>query len=100
MYLRSFHPLRTDYKFTAVEAQNPYQKSVEEWKELLNSVPADQRPQFVLINSPAEVDNYLDRLPTVQEFQAMLDKTSVYVDLLGARKVHLVLFDIRGDEEL
>lgn len=88
-----YHRYRKDYQFKAVEAQDPYKNTIEEWKSELEKLDADSRLEFVLINSPAIADKYQERMPTVEEFDSILKTTGDYVLALNARKVHLLLVD-------
>lgn len=55
----------------------------------------DSRPEFVLINSAN-----LNGLPTDEEFDNNLKQTIDYAKTLNARKVHLLLFDMKTLSEM
>lgn len=90
---------RKEFKFKAVEVQDPYKIKADEWKKELESIK-DSKPEFVLINSPAVADKFAGRIPTVEEFDSILKTTGEYVEVLGARKVHLLLTDIKDSSQL
>ena len=91
---------RKDFKFNAVEAQDPYKNSIDDWKKELDSLKAEAKPEFVLINSPAPFVQYANRFPTVDEFDAILKTTGDYVQALNVRKVHLMLPDIKSSDQM
>lgn len=90
---------RKDFQFQAVEAQDPYKISIEDWTKELDKSP-DSKPEFVLINSPLLFDKFPNRWPTVEEFDGILKTTGDYVRTLNARKVHLLLTDIKDPSEM
>ena len=67
---------------------------------MLESLNVDSKPEFVLINSPALVDKFPNRMPTDEEFDSILKMTSDYVQALNVRKVHLLLTDIKDPSEM
>ncbi|KAJ6224735.1 hypothetical protein RDWZM_003280 [Blomia tropicalis] len=101
-HIESYHEIlkRKDYQFKAVEAQDPYKVSVDDWKKELNSVETASKPEFVLINSPPLFQRFPDRFPTVEEFDSILKITGDYVTTLNARKVHLLLSDVNNSNDM
>lgn len=88
---------RKDYRFRAVEAQDPYKNSLDDWKKALEEV-GDLKPEFVLINSVNLSGK--SGLPTEEEFDNNLKQTIEYAKTLKARKVHLLLSDIKDESEM
>ncbi|CAG2105134.1 unnamed protein product [Medioppia subpectinata] len=88
---------RSDFRFDAIEAQNPYQCSLEEWRQLLTRVPT---LKWVLINSRPLWDQFNDVMPTREQLEQVLKDTADYAKALNVSKVHLLLKDIKSDSEI
>jgi hypothetical protein len=56
--------------------------------------------KWVLINSPPLWNTYNDVIPTQEEFEKVLKETANYVKELNVSKVHLVMKDIKDNNEL
>ncbi|KAI1285872.1 putative hydroxypyruvate isomerase [Halotydeus destructor] len=90
---------RKDYKFTNFECQNPYTVSTEEWKSAIG----DSQVNWVLINSIPLLEAYPDihSVPSHDEYKAnILDKAIEYAKAFGLKRVHLVMKDIEGPEQI
>lgn len=46
------------------------------------------------------MNKFAKKLPTMAEFDEILKQTGEYVQALDAKKVHLILMDIREPEEM
>nr|XP_027205694.1 putative hydroxypyruvate isomerase [Dermatophagoides pteronyssinus] len=80
---------RKDFRFKAVEAQDPYQNSLNDWKNVIEKA-GDSRPEFVLINSVNLMKKYPE-FPTEKQFENELNLLGEYVKTLNVRKVHMML---------
>ncbi|CAF0893241.1 unnamed protein product [Didymodactylos carnosus] len=89
--------IRKDYRFDAVECQNPYEFTIDQWKKVFNE---EKRPKWVLINSPP----LFDQPQTISTFdqyrQHILDKTLDYAKELKISKVHLVMNDVSNSSQI
>lgn len=83
---------RGDYKFTSVECQNPYDVSVDEWKQL----SLKHSIEWILINTePLFAQWNSSCLPSKDEYKSLiLDKALEYASGLSVQKVHLVMTDV------
>ena len=88
---------REDFRFDAIEAQNPYECSLEEWKQFLRDVPP---LKWVLINSRPLWDKYNDVMPTKEQLEDCLKETANYVKQLNVSKVHLLMKDITNESQM
>ncbi len=85
---------RKDYRFDAVECQNPYDVSVDQWKELVSK---DKSLNWILINSVPLFDQTKE-IPSFDEYQKLvLNRTLDYAKVLNVKKVHLVMADTNDD---
>ena len=87
---------RGDYRFEAVECQNPYDVSIDEWKELM----AKSKPlKWILINSLPLFDQTKE-IPSFDQYQQMvLHRTLEYAKTLNVSKVHLLMMDADNDAD-
>ena len=87
---------REDYRFEAVEFQNPFDVSIEEWKELVSK----SKPlKWVLINSLPLFDQTKE-IPTFEQYQQLvLQRTLDYAKALKVSKVHLLMMDVDNDAD-
>lgn len=90
---------RNDYKFTAVECQNPYGTPVEEWRSALAAV--DRDVEWALINSPPLFNAFPDKTPSVEEYhKSVLEQTLDYAKGLNVRRVHLIMKDVQAADQV
>lgn len=91
-----FFGYRKDYQFQAVECQNPYDVSIEEWKDLVSK----NRPvQWVLINS-VPLFEQTKEIPSFEQYQQLvLHRTLDYAKALKVSKVHLLMMDTDNDTD-
>ena len=87
---------RKDYRFDAIECQNPYDVSIDEWKELMSK---SRSLQWILINSLPLFDQTKE-IPSFDEYQRLvLNRTLDYAKALKAKKVHLIMTDVDDDAD-
>ena len=87
---------RKDYRFDAIECQNPYDVSVDEWKELMLN---NKSLKWILINS-LPLYGQTNEIPSFDEYQQLvLNRTLVYAKALDVNKVHLVMTDANNDSD-
>ncbi|CAF1118413.1 unnamed protein product [Adineta steineri] len=87
---------RKDYRFDAIECQNPYDISVNEWKELISN---NKSLKWILINS-LPLFNQTNEIPSFIEYQQLvLNRTLDYAKALNVNKVHLVMTDANNDSD-
>ena len=87
---------RKDYRFEAVECQNPYDLSIEEWKELM---PKNRTLKWILINSVPLFDQTKE-IPSFEQYQQLvLHRTLDYAKTLKVPKVHLIMMDTDNDTD-
>lgn len=87
---------RKDYQFEAIEFQNPYTVSIDDWKETMSK---NKALKWILINSLPLYDQ-VNGIPTFDDYQKLvLDRTLLYAKELNVSKVHLVMTDIKDDSE-
>lgn len=81
-----------DYRFEAIECQNPYDVPLEEWQQL-------QPLKWILINSVPLYDQ-MKEIPSFDQYQqSVLNKTLTYSRALNVKKVHLVMSDIDQESD-
>lgn len=89
---------RSPIHFDAVECQDPYILSIDEWREIFDSCSkrGAKLPTWELINSPALFNVFPgEQVPTFDEYKrTVLEKTLEYAKFLGCSKVHLILGDL------
>lgn len=91
-----FAVCREDYRFEAVECQNPYDVSIEEWKELMSK---SNPLKWILINSLPLFDQTKE-IPSFDQYQQMvLQRTLDYAKTLKVSKVHLIMMDTDNDAD-
>ena len=94
--MRGLFSRRKDYRFDAIECQNPYEVPVEEWKALIATKPS---LKWMLINS-LPLYNQTDGIPSFEAYQQMvLERTLTYSKALNVKKVHLVMTDLQDDAD-
>lgn len=87
---------RKDYAFHAIEAQDVYQKSIQDWKSIENQFG---KLKWILINSPPLWDHQVGQF-SLEEFNKVMQKTRDYAVGLQVAKVHLVLYDAQDNSQV
>ncbi|CAF0750168.1 unnamed protein product [Didymodactylos carnosus] len=89
--------LRKDYRFDAVECQNPLEFVVDQWKIVFST---ENSAKWILINIPP-LYNQSQIIPTFDEYkQHVLNKTLNYATELEVSKVHLVTNDVIDSSQM
>jgi hydroxypyruvate isomerase len=87
---------RKDYRFDAVECQNPYDVSINEWKELMSN---NKSLKWIVINSLPLYDQTKE-IPSFNDYQQLvLNRTLDYAKVLNVNKIHLVMMDTNDDSD-
>ena len=87
---------RNDFKFTAVECQNPYDVPIDEWKQLSEK----HSIEWVLINTLPLFAQYPTDLPSKEEYKSLiLDKALDYAKGLSIPKIHIVMNDVSKESQ-
>ncbi|RWS28395.1 hydroxypyruvate isomerase-like protein [Leptotrombidium deliense] len=79
----------------AIECQNPYLHSIDEWNGVIGKCTKEYKrtPKWILINSPPLFDKCKD-IPSNDDFEnKVLKQTLEYAKAFNVRKVHLILQD-------
>ncbi|CAF0776902.1 unnamed protein product [Adineta ricciae] len=87
---------RKDYRFDAIECQNPYEVSTDTWKEVMAK---DRSLKWILINSLPLYDQ-TNEIPSFNEYKKIvLDRTLDYAKMFNVSKVHLVMTEAKDDSD-
>ena len=87
---------RKDYRFDAIECQNPYEVSTDTWKE---AMAKDRSLKWILINSLPLYDQ-TNEIPSFNEYKKIvLDRTLDYAKMFNVSKVHLVMTEAKDDSD-
>lgn len=80
---------RTDFKFDAIECQNPYGVPLAEWQELASQYSFN----WVLINTPPMFEVFPNSVSRDEYQEKVLKPAIEYARTLSIPKVHLVMGD-------